>query len=88
VAVDLGSIVDSTANTLELSDAELDRVTAAGTLNIGDANSGAINVSANITRAAATNLSLTSGADINIATGSLTSAGGNVSLTPNTTSPV
>jgi hypothetical protein len=85
-AVNLGSLVDSTANTVELSDAELDRVTA-GTINIGDANSGTFNVSANITRAAATNLSLTSGADINIATGSLSSAGGNVSLNGANTFP-
>jgi hypothetical protein len=85
-AINLGSVVDSTAGTVELSDAELDRVTA-GTINIGDANSGAITVSANITRAAATNLSLTSGADINIATGSLSSAGGNVSLNGANTFP-
>lgn len=81
--INLGSAVDSTANTLEISDAELDRVTA-GTVNVGDSNSGTVNVSANITRAAATNLNLTSGADINILTGSLTSTGGNVSLTPGT----
>lgn len=79
--INLGSPVDSTANTVELSDAELDRITA-GTINVGDANSGTLNVSANITRASATNLNITSGADINIITGSLASAGGNVSLTP------
>ena len=43
--VNLGSAVDTTASTLELSTAELDNVTA-GTLAIGDAASGAINVSA------------------------------------------
>ena len=80
-AVNLGSVVDSTPNTVELSNAELARVTA-GTINVGDAGSGAITVSANITRAAATNLNVTSGADINITTGSLASAGGNVALNP------
>ncbi|MCX6854659.1 MAG: fibronectin type III domain-containing protein [Verrucomicrobia bacterium] len=45
VAVNLGSAVDTTASTLELSTAELDNVTA-GTLAIGDAASGAITVSA------------------------------------------
>ena len=79
--INLGSTVDSTANTVELSDAELDRIDA-GTISVGDANSGTVNVSANVARAAATNLNITSGADINILTGSLTSAGGNVSLTP------
>ncbi|HEV7893656.1 MAG TPA: Calx-beta domain-containing protein [Pyrinomonadaceae bacterium] len=79
--INLGSAVDSTANTVELSDAELDRINA-GTINVGDSNSGTVNVSANITRAAATNLNLTSGGDINLLTGSLTSAGGNVSLNP------
>ena len=59
VAINLGSTVDNTASTLELSDAELDRVTG-GTLNLGNANSGAITVSANITRPAATILNLTS----------------------------
>src|SRR5204863_3905131 len=38
--IDLGSTSDTAANTLELSDGELDRVTC-GTLNVGDANSGA-----------------------------------------------
>jgi hypothetical protein len=84
VAINLGSAVDSTANTLELSDGELDRIVSAGTLNVGNGSSGAITVSANITRAASTVLNLTSGANIDIATGSLNSAGGNVTLTPNT----
>jgi hypothetical protein len=82
-AVNLGSTLDSTPNTLELSDAELDRITA-GTINVGDADSGAINVSANITRAASTNLNLTSAANIDINGGSLGSAGGNVALNPGT----
>ncbi len=43
--INLGSVVKTTANTLELSDAELGRITT-GTLIIGDATSGAITVSA------------------------------------------
>ncbi len=58
VAIDLGSTTDAAANTLELSDAELDLVTA-GTLQIGNANSGMITVSAAITYAGS--LSLTNG---------------------------
>jgi CSLREA domain-containing protein len=64
--INLGSLVDSTANTLELSDAELDRVTA-GTLNIGDNNSGAITFSG------ASPIDVTNGptiATVNLVTGS------------------
>jgi len=75
--------VDVSTSTLGLTDAELDRITA-GTLNIGDANSGAITVSAAITRSAATVLNLTSGANIDLSTGSLNSAGSNVTLNPGT----
>ncbi len=42
-AVNLGSAVDTTPNTLEISDAELDRI-AAGNLIIGDANAGSFTV--------------------------------------------
>jgi hypothetical protein len=79
--INLGA-VDS-AGTLGLMDTELDRITA-GTLNIGDADSGAITVSAAITRSAATVIDLTSGANIDLSTGSLDSAGGNVTLNPGT----
>jgi Calx-beta domain len=83
-AINLGSPSDATANTVELSDAELDRITAAGLIDVGDSNSGAVTVGANITRASATNFNLTSGANIDIAGGSLGSAGGNVALNPGT----
>ena len=79
----LARLIDTTADTLELSDLELDRITA-GILNIGNASSGAMTVSAPVTRAAATVLNLTSGANIDVATGSLNSAGGNVTLNPGT----
>ena len=68
---------------LSLTDTELDRVTA-GTLVIGNSSSGAITVSAAITRSADTDLQLLSGAAINFTTGSLASAGGDVLLNPGT----
>ncbi len=46
---------------LGLDDAELDRITA-GTINIGDTNSGAISISSPITRPATTNLNLATAA--------------------------
>jgi CSLREA domain-containing protein len=85
--IDLGSTSDSAASTLELSDAELDRVTA-GTLSVGDANSGAITVSAAITRPASTNLNLTSGGAINLNASSLDSGGGDITLAPGSSASV
>jgi hypothetical protein len=79
--INLGA--DDSATTLGLTDAELDQISAS-TLVIGDANSGAVTVSAAITRTAATVLNLASGANIDLSTGSLDSAGGNVSLNPGT----
>ncbi len=79
--INLGSTVDTTPNTLELSDGELDQVTA-GMLVIGDANSGGITQSAAITRTAATNVTLNSGSSIAINTGPLDTAGGNLVLNP------
>jgi len=77
--INLGSVADNTANTLELSDTELDRVTC-GTLNIGDANSGDLTVSANITRTANTAINLSVGGAVNLNASSLNSAGGNVRI--------
>jgi len=71
------------ATQLGLTDTELDVITA-GTLNIGDANSGAMTVSSSITRPSLTNLSLNSGANIDVSGGSLNSGGGNVTFTPGT----
>jgi CSLREA domain-containing protein len=85
--IDLGSTTDAAAGTLELSDGELDRVTA-GTLNVGDAASGTITVSASITRPAPTVFNLTSGGSIDINASSLDSGGGNVTLTPGSTGSV
>src|SRR5205823_2499124 len=59
----------------------LDRINA-GTIQIGDASSGPITISADITRAAATNIGLTSGGGINFASGAIDTAGGNLLLAP------
>ncbi|MEQ1859669.1 MAG: tandem-95 repeat protein [Chthoniobacteraceae bacterium] len=89
-AIDLGSAGGPFTGTLQLSDAELDRITC-GTLRIGDANSGAITQSAAISRPANTAIALTSSAAIVLNTGPLDSLGGNVTLDPggatNTFSP-
>ncbi|TVS20446.1 MAG: hypothetical protein EA424_03935, partial [Planctomycetaceae bacterium] len=78
-SIDLGG-ADSPAQ-LGLTDGELDRITA-GTLQIGDSNSGTITVSQSITRGSATDLHLTTGANIAFSgSGSLDSSGGDVTLT-------
>jgi PKD repeat protein len=56
--LNLGSTTDTAWLTLELSDSELDRI-AAGTLQIGDSNSGAISVTAGINPANVGTLRLT-----------------------------
>ena len=61
--IDLGSPADTAANTLELSDAELDLVTA-GVLAIGSATSGNITFTAGITPALTTTVLLETGAQI------------------------
>src|SRR5579885_677190 len=62
-AIDLGSAVDTTANTLELSDTELKTIATTGVLAIGDGNTGAITVSADVTPGPAT-LHLTTGSTV------------------------
>lgn len=73
-AIDLGSLTDATANTLELSNAELQSITAAS-LTIGDGTAGAITVSADITPGTAAGTGVTG---LNLVTGSTmtASAGG------------
>jgi mucin-19 len=63
VQINLGSTNNPIGGPLSLSDAELDLIST-GTLIIGDANSGAISISAAVSRPAATNLQLRSGGDI------------------------
>ena len=79
VQIDLGSVTDPIGGPLGLSDAELDRVTT-GTLHIGDANTGHITVSTDITRSASTVINLTTGGAVNFNASALNSAGGNVNI--------
>jgi hypothetical protein len=61
--IDLGSTTDAAAGTLELSDAELDRITTSA-LQIGVSNGGAITISAPINPANTSTLSLSTGAGV------------------------
>ncbi|MEQ1920898.1 MAG: LamG-like jellyroll fold domain-containing protein [Pyrinomonadaceae bacterium] len=79
IGIDLGGADSATA--LGLTDAELDRITA-GTINIGDANTSDIPVTATITRAASTVMNVTSGASVSIQGGQIDSGGGNVTASP------
>jgi len=80
VAINLGTATDTIGGPLGLADAELDRVTA-GTINIGDANSGALTVSAAISRSNANALSLNAGTGLNInLNAGITTAGGAVTF--------
>ena len=81
IGVDLGSATNIGPGVLELSDAELDRISA-GTLQIGDSVSGAISVTSNISRSTATKIDLVSAGSIGLVTGSINTAGGDVSLKP------
>jgi autotransporter-associated beta strand protein len=78
-AISVGT--DDTSTQLGLTGAELDRITA-GTLQIGDADSGPITISADITRQAATNVSLASGGAISFVGGALDTGGGNLLIAP------
>jgi hypothetical protein len=70
-----------TPGKLGLTDAELDKVSA-GTLQIGDSNSGTLTVSADITRTATTDMVLTSGSDVLISGGQINTGGGTLLLDP------
>ena len=61
--INLGSTVDSGANTLELSDSELDAITA-GILRVGSSASGNLSISSAISSGATTTLSLITGGTI------------------------
>ena len=68
VAIDLGSN-PGTGNVLELSDAELDRITA-GTLEIGDSTAGAVSFTAPLTPGGTTTLHVLSGSTVSQTGGS------------------
>jgi HYR domain len=79
VQIDLGDITDPTSGPLGLSDEELDNIST-GTLHIGDANTGNITVSADISRPASTVINLTTGGAVNFNASALNSASGNVNI--------
>jgi hypothetical protein len=80
--IDLGSTGDSAINTLELSDAELDRITAA-ILQVGMSTSTApIVIRADITRPDATDIELYTTGAVIFDPGSLDTAGGSLLLAP------
>jgi YDG domain/Cadherin domain/Beta-propeller repeat/HYR domain len=86
IAIDLGG-ADVSGSTLGFTDTELDRVTA-GTLNIGDSTNSMINVTAAITRLAATHVNLSTAGNIVFNPGSLNTGGGNLVLNPGSTSSI
>ncbi|MCP1381124.1 choice-of-anchor D domain-containing protein, partial [Runella salmonicolor] len=75
VGVELGASSNTLGGPLSLTDAELDRITA-GTINVGNTNSGVITVSAAISRAVNTTFNLTSGGTVNLNASSLNTNGG------------
>src|SRR6185295_12015544 len=86
-AINLGQTTDTIGAPLALADTELDKITA-GAINIGDANSGPISVSAAIDRAAGstTAINLATGGNNSIGfsgAGSLDAKNGNVTLLTN-----
>jgi uncharacterized delta-60 repeat protein len=80
-AIDLGSTSHTAPNTLELSDAELDRITA-GSLVIGNGSSGTLVVSADVVRSSGTNMRLISAGDVVLNGGQIHTAGGTLLLQP------
>lgn len=87
VGVDLGSATDVGIGVLELSEAELDRITA-GTLRVGSAGSGTINITGNISRNVSTRMELASAGSLVFTTGSISTAGGDLLLSPGVTGGV
>jgi hypothetical protein len=77
LSIDLGGADSPTA--LGLTDQELDLVVA-GTLNIGDASSGPLTITSDISRPAATDMVLSSGDAVEFTTGSVDTDGGDLTL--------
>ena len=88
--IDLGSLVDTTVDTLELSSAELAAITAT-TLRVGAADAGAITVSTDVTPSNVTNLHLITGGGVTGTNGGIVvkslavEAEGAVTITDSTT---
>lgn len=81
IPVNLGVATTVVGGLLSLTEAELDRIST-GTLVIGGATGGDVLTSTPITRASPTHFQLISGASINLGSGPLTTAGGDVLLSP------
>jgi hypothetical protein len=82
--VNLGT---AASGALALTNDELQQITA-GTLQVGNATSGATTVSANISLPKTTNVNLTSGGDIVLGPGALDTHGGALTLAPGATGSV
>jgi hypothetical protein len=83
--INLGSTSDTAPNTLELSDAELDRITGTGGVLIGSTSAGAIHVSQSISPASLNPLVLTTASSVSqsaaiLVGGLAVTAGGNITL--------
>ncbi|MCL4205954.1 MAG: hypothetical protein KJ000_26010 [Pirellulaceae bacterium] len=76
--IDLGT---NTAGTLGLTNAELNRITA-GTIQIGDSDSGDLTLSAPIVYLPGSNFQLVSGGSVIFDPGSINTGGGNLSIAP------
>lgn len=81
IPVNLGVATTVVGGLLSLTEAELNRIST-GTLAIGGSSTGEVLTSTPITRAAKTHVHLASGASINLSSGPLTTAGGDVVLSP------
>ena len=85
--ISLGVTGDSGFHDLELSDVELDRISAAS-LTFKTLGSGWINVDGSVSRALATNMQLLSAREISFSGGSINTGGGDLVLSPGLTSRV
>ncbi len=87
VAVHLGSNTDVAPQTLELSDAELDRISAA-TLKLGDTSGADISLLNSISRSTATSIQLETAGDLLFVNGGIQTGGGPLQLTVGSTGTI
>src|SRR5262245_10202029 len=81
VGINLGSGTDLVGGPLNFYDSEINTIQA-GTINIGDANSGPITINSYVYRTVPTAINLTSSGAINFSGGPLDTGGGNLVLSP------
>jgi len=87
MAIDLGTPGETFAGPLSLSGAELNQISA-GSIEIGNATSGAIHITAAISRTSPSHFILSSGGNITFNPGSFSTGGGNLTLIPGSTGSV